>query len=88
MFSYKPLPMQMCCIQAAVAPKKATAIGAAKPAMTRVGAAKKAAGSGAIDAGPADNDDAALAGGTLSDSELKEKMQGLLGDVIYNGLLV
>lgn len=49
---------------------------------------KSRASCAAADAGVADHDDAALAGGTLSDTELKERMQALLGDEIYNGLLV
>ncbi len=52
------------------------------------GAAKKGQTAVSADTGPADNDDAALAGGTLSDAELKERMQALLGNEIYNGLLV
>lgn len=58
-----------------------------KPAAPKA-AAKKGQAAVAADAGPADNDDAALAGGTLSDTELKERMQALLGDEIYTGLLV
>ena len=62
--------------------------GISKTAAPKAGAKKLAAGKEAADSGPADNDDAALSGGSLSDTELKERMQALLGDEIYNGLLV
>jgi hypothetical protein len=46
------------------------------------------AASAAASAGPADNDDAALSGGTLSDNDLKDKMMELLGEEIMTGLQV
>lgn len=64
-----------------------TANGVSKPAAPKA-AAKKSQAATTADAGPADNDDAALAGGTLSDIDLKERMQALLGEEIYTGLLV
>ena len=42
----------------------------------------------AAPAAPADDDDAALAGGTLSESEAKQKMAELLGEEIVSGLQV
>jgi len=63
---------------------------ASKPSLGKP-ASKKAAGAGstaAASAGPADNDDAALAGGTLSDNDLREKMLELLGEVVMTDLQV
>ena len=63
------------------------ASGVSKPAAPKA-ALKKGQAAITTESGPADNDDAALAGGTLSDTDLKERMQALLGDEIYTGLLV
>ena len=56
--------------------------------MKKAGPKKAApnAGPAAEPTGAADDDDSALSGGTLSETEAKEKMQVLLGDEIFRGL--
>ncbi|KAL3133794.1 hypothetical protein ABBQ32_008271 [Trebouxia sp. C0010 RCD-2024] len=48
--------------------------------------AKSGSSSASLNAGPADDDDAGLAAGTLSKAEAEEKLLGLFGEGVLNGL--